>query len=857
MHTYNELRVRLERDASGSYRVYATGPSGEAVGSFELPFEPLELENFVLKMGGARRGIRGVGSPQTQLVTDFGGRLFDALFRSRVRDLYRDSMASALSEEKGLRLSLSLSGVPELMHLPWEYLYDEPQFLSISTSTPVIRYLDLPRGRRPPAVVPPLRILAMVSSPTDAPALDVAHERSNLEQAVGGLVERGAVEVEWLEQASLLALQEKLQGGPYHVFHYIGHGAYDHDAGDGMLLLEDENELGQTVTGGELGTILYDHTTLRLAVLNACEGARSSSMDPFAGVACSLVQRQIPAVIAMQFEITDRAAIVFARGFYRAVALGYPVDAALAEARKSIYAARNPIEWATPVLFMRVPDGRIFDLTALPPLPPVPETVPVVEPEEPEPLPAAAPVQPPPVVRPPAPVAAPEPKPDQLVPVHRSRRFRPAWLVAGLAGAAAAVALGVFLAGGGDGGGETTGTVGGGGGPVFAWSSAAAVPGAFGGSGHQEMQGVAAVGSNDAVAVGYDEARGRRVPAAWTYDSSEWTRELDARFGDIRLGAASVGTFYGVAAQGRTVVAVGAAGPIDAIGSPEQDALVWTFSDGSWRRVCREACGNSVSGGGGLGQAMYAIVHRRGGGFVAVGYDVSDEDTRFDAAVWTSPDGLEWSRVPADAEVFGGPRDQVMRAVTETRSGLLVAVGWNRRTGAVWTSPNGRAWRRVGVDAFGPLSESGFLRLNDIIEEGNRLVVVGLEIRGQGAGTGAAAWVSNGGPGEWQRIETSAFSRDGFDQPVLGGAATGHGTVAVGYDRAVKNENKAAVAWLFASGTVRRIETEVLRGPGDREINAAAVLADGRLLAVGDGPSPESDASTEQDARVWIARPRR
>ena len=48
-----------------------------------------------------------------------------------------------------------------------------------------------------------------------------------------------------------------------------------------------------------------------------------------------------------------------------------------------------------------------------------------------------------------------------------------------------------------------------------------------------------------------------------------------------------------------------------------------------------------------------------------------------------------------------------------------------------------------------------------------------------------------------------------------------------------------------------------LEGPGDREINAAAVLAGGRLLAVGDGPSPDNDANPEQDARVWIATPQR
>jgi len=74
------------------------------------------------------------------------------------------------------------------------------------------------------------------------------------------------------------------------------------------------------------------------------------------------VQQGIPAVIAMQFEVTDEAAITFAYDFYGALADGYPVDAAIAEARKAIYAQGNDIEWGTPVLYMRSPDGRLFDI---------------------------------------------------------------------------------------------------------------------------------------------------------------------------------------------------------------------------------------------------------------------------------------------------------------------------------------------------------------------------------------------------------------------------------------------------------------------------------------------------------------
>jgi tetratricopeptide (TPR) repeat protein len=101
---------------------------------------------------------------------------------------------------------------------------------------------------------------------------------------------------------------------------------------------------------------------LRLAILNACEGARADRTDPFAGTAQSLVQQGIPAVIAMQFEITDQAAIAFAHEFYEAISDNYPVDAALTEARKTLFGMGHGLEWGTPVLYLRAPNGRIFDV---------------------------------------------------------------------------------------------------------------------------------------------------------------------------------------------------------------------------------------------------------------------------------------------------------------------------------------------------------------------------------------------------------------------------------------------------------------------------------------------------------------
>jgi len=133
-----------------------------------------------------------------------------------------------------------------------------------------------------------------------------------------------------------------------------------------VLVLEDKQGHGWCADSRRIGTILHDHPSLRLVVLNSCEGARNSLTDPFAGVAAGLIRQGVPAVVAMQFEITDEAAITFAGEFYAALAGGFPVDAAVAEARKAIYIQPNDIEWGTPVLYMRSSDGVLFDLAQKP-----------------------------------------------------------------------------------------------------------------------------------------------------------------------------------------------------------------------------------------------------------------------------------------------------------------------------------------------------------------------------------------------------------------------------------------------------------------------------------------------------------
>ena len=156
---YLNFDLQIERVGEG-YRAHVLdSPAGQASNDFALPFSDLELENFVLRMSRTRRGVRRLGSPELEAARAFGGQLFEAVFAGEVRGCLRSSLDAASGEQHGLRLRVRLAEAPELVDLPWEYLYSAAlnRFFSLSNTTPVIRYLDLPERIPPLAVQPPLR----------------------------------------------------------------------------------------------------------------------------------------------------------------------------------------------------------------------------------------------------------------------------------------------------------------------------------------------------------------------------------------------------------------------------------------------------------------------------------------------------------------------------------------------------------------------------------------------------------------------------------------------------------------------------------------------------------------------------
>ncbi len=358
-----DFDVLFGQTGSGYQAQITRSPAGEGQSvTFTRPLTDLELENFALKVSRFRARTRRVEAAPGVAAKDLGRRLFGALFTGAIGECLHRSLDRAEHLDATLRIRLRFADCHELNDLPWELLYDpdEDWFLALSDRTPVVRYVQMPAQPRVVPVTLPLRILVIRSEPADCPPLDLEAEWALVTGSLADLTDAGSLRFTELAAPTLSELRRALLRDTYHVLHFMGHGRFD-DRSGGVLMFTDQTGRGVPVPGSDLGVMLRDHTSMRLAVLNACEAGRGDAADPFAGVAYTLVRRGIPAVVAMQFEVSDQASIEFASAFYGAIAQGRPIDSSIAEARKAIYTV-SPLEWATPVLYLRADDARLFEI---------------------------------------------------------------------------------------------------------------------------------------------------------------------------------------------------------------------------------------------------------------------------------------------------------------------------------------------------------------------------------------------------------------------------------------------------------------------------------------------------------------
>lgn len=369
-----EIEIRAGSTAN-TYDVEVDSPAGTATGTMQLDAAAIldrrrELASSVLASAVTPRS----NFPTLeQPVREVGNGLFQALFTGHVYGRYTASLQQASSQGQPLRVVLRLRA-DELAGIPWETMFDPESGEYLCQREPVVRYVEAALPSAPLTATGPLRILGMVAAPKDLPALDTAEERRRLDDALGELCEQGLVEMVWVEGGHWGALQQKLVTGPWHVLHVISHGGVRGKGG--VLALEDEKTGNSALVGAaRFSRLLHACRPVpRLVVLNSCSSGESAADDLLSSTAAALVHSGITATVAMQFAVTDPAALAFSRGFYQALARSIAVDEAVRLGRIAIDGtSEQTLEWVTPVVYLRTDDTRLFNLTSQKPPPTPPE----------------------------------------------------------------------------------------------------------------------------------------------------------------------------------------------------------------------------------------------------------------------------------------------------------------------------------------------------------------------------------------------------------------------------------------------------------------------------------------------------
>jgi hypothetical protein len=298
-------------------------------------------------------------------LADLGREMYEAIFQGNLRDRLTSAQAIAHNQGAVLRLRLGLKD-PILTRLPWEVLHEDIRPIAtgkdviFSRYQPTLSSLILPE---PPTG--PIKILMVVAAPSDQENLALKLEAQELrtelqKQSSDRVLDNGLlpkIELDILEHPDRETLTQVLEQNTYHVLHYAGHSNLGSQGGE-LYLVNQKTGLAEILNGDDLAGLLVNNG-IHLAVFNSCRGAESAVSSPTdsknpRNLAEVLVNRGIPAVLAMAERIPDRVALTLTRLFYYNLKQGYPVDLSLNRARQGLVSTygSNQLYWALPVLYL-------------------------------------------------------------------------------------------------------------------------------------------------------------------------------------------------------------------------------------------------------------------------------------------------------------------------------------------------------------------------------------------------------------------------------------------------------------------------------------------------------------------------
>jgi WD40 repeat protein/CHAT domain-containing protein len=350
----------------GAYTIEAHSPKGIRVDRQPFMWSPTSQQKAVIADLTSEKP-----SVSPDQIRELGKALYDALFIPPIATAFGRAQGSARADH-GVRLRLQIEP-PELASLPWEAMYDGQSFLSTRSDNPLVRALPGKDGIQPIKrlqVRGALRILFVGASPQGPHTLKLEQAAAELRQLLGEAISKKRIVLDVLTDATLEELRSKLLQN-YHVLYFAGHGTVEGIYLDDGMGGERDPRSGKRpagdpypVTAQMLAQELEGKAT-RLVFLAACKtGALSSERSGLlAGFAQELARlASLPAIVAMQYPIGNPQANQLTARFFESLSAFYPVDVALAEARKSLIRPRLPAgrDVISPVMYLQAECGELF-----------------------------------------------------------------------------------------------------------------------------------------------------------------------------------------------------------------------------------------------------------------------------------------------------------------------------------------------------------------------------------------------------------------------------------------------------------------------------------------------------------------
>ena len=352
--------------------------------------QPVEVSTSNVPSQDLLSALANKSITQRQLV-ELGKQLANCLLPDgEIRALFTEAL-HRLDVAGGLRLRLILAD-NALRQWPWEYTYlnllEGPEamrnFLVLDPRISFVRHEPLPR---PHVVIPPadqditeLHMVVASALPKGARYLQVEQEVENIRRAVNDFNLEG-VHITCdpvLIDVTPDELDRALRGTESaYLFHFAGHGitTIGRDTfnrggtiEEGFLLLvKDKTSKAESRLNANDLAVMLQRAGVRLVVLGACHSGARNERYPWDGIAGALVAHDIPAIIAMQYEINDDQAVVFSDTFYSALGSGLSLDEAMSLGRLAMLRSADPdpdklfnVEWGVPVLYSRLSSGALF-----------------------------------------------------------------------------------------------------------------------------------------------------------------------------------------------------------------------------------------------------------------------------------------------------------------------------------------------------------------------------------------------------------------------------------------------------------------------------------------------------------------